>query len=110
MEITFSSEKLRKVLNDSRQISRNYGKIAKTIERRLFDMRAVPNLEGLYALPGTGCHELSKNRAGQLAVNLGQPYRLIFKPTNNPLPLKADGGLNRNLVTAIEVLEITDYH
>jgi len=60
-------------------------------------------------LPGARCHELKGNRAGQLAVSLDHPGRLIFEPTK-PVPRREDGGLDWTRVTAIEVIEIVDYH
>lgn len=61
------------------------------------------------ALPAARCHELRGNRTGQLAVNLDQPYRLIFTPAPPP-PTKPDGGLDWTRVTTIIVLGIEDYH
>lgn len=60
-------------------------------------------------LPAARCHELKGARAGQLAVSLDHPYRLIFEP-REPVPRREDGGLDWTQVVAIEVLEIVDYH
>ena len=61
-------------------------------------------------LPQVRCHELKANRAGQLAVNLDQPYRLIFEPADDPLRRKGDGGLDWAKVTAVTILGVEDYH
>jgi len=61
-------------------------------------------------LPGARCHELKGNMEGTLAVDLDQPYRLLFEPANDPIPRKEDGGLDWKKVTAITVTEIRDYH
>lgn len=47
---------------------------------------------------------------GQLAVDLKHPQRLIFQPDDDPVPRKADGGLDWSLVTRVMILEIVDYH
>lgn len=60
-------------------------------------------------LPGR-CHELLADRAGQLALVIGQPYRLIFKPATLPTPKLASGGLDWDRVTFINILEVVDYH
>jgi len=60
-------------------------------------------------LPGR-CHELKGDRAGQLAVSLNEPYRLIFEPEHDPLPRTTNGGLDWQAVTAIRILDILDYH
>ena len=56
------------------------------------------------------CHELTGARSGQLAIDLIHPYRLTFRPSHNPLPTKADGGLDWTKVTDIVVIEVVDYH
>lgn len=50
------------------------------------------------------------NEAGKYAVDLIQPYRLIFYPANTPLPLNAAGVLEINKVTEIIIDKIIDYH
>ena len=110
MDILFKTEKLRKICNSDRLRVREYGQArAKQIKLRLDDMRAASFLEELSYLPGR-CHELKGDRKGELAVDLGHPFRLIFCVVNNPVPLKEDGGLDWKSVTAIEIIEIVDYH
>ena len=60
--------------------------------------------------PPHRCHELTGNRKGQLTVDLDHPYRLVFVPNHNPLPLRAEGGLDWKSVTAIEIKAIEDTH
>ena len=41
------------------------------------------------------------------------PFRLLLTPTkvgHTPLPTKSDGGLDWSQVTAVENLEVRDYH
>jgi toxin HigB-1 len=76
---------------------------------RLTDMAAATTLEDLRQLPGQ-CHELTGDRKGQLALDLAGGKRLIFEPSENPPPIKDDGGLAWERVDAVRVLEITDYH
>ena len=110
VNITFDDRDLAKRANDFRTLIRQYGEPrAKLIRRRLGELAAAVVLEDMRNLPAARCHELSGNRKGQLAVNLDHPYRLIFQPVAPP-PLKADGGLDWNLVTSISILEITNYH
>ena len=80
------------------------------IRRRLDELKAATTLDDINRLPGPRCHELKGNRAGQLSVDLDHPYRLIFKPANDPLPEKSDGGLDWNQITAIEITGIEDTH
>ena len=55
-------------------------------------------------------HQLSADRAGQFALDLRGSYRLVFAPNHDPLPLLADGGIDRTLVTKIRITEVVDYH
>ena len=61
-------------------------------------------------MPPARCHALTGNRSGQLSVDLEHPYRLLFIPAHDPVPTRADGGLDWRLVTEIEILEIVDTH
>jgi proteic killer suppression protein len=67
-------------------------------------------LEDLRDLPQARCHELHGKRKGQLSVDLDGPYRLVFKPANDPLPKKSDGGLDWTRVTAIMIIGVEDTH
>jgi|SRR5580698_2227363 plasmid maintenance system killer protein len=109
MEIAFPHGDA-KEWNETSRVVRKHGAVrAKLIRRRLDDLRAVPCLEVMRNLPGRA-HELKGNRLGQLSLDLDGPYRLIFQPRNEPLPVKTDGGLDWNGVTAIAILEVADTH
>jgi plasmid maintenance system killer protein len=111
VDILFQDRKLEKVCNDQSLLVRKYGPLrAKLIRRRLDEFRAAETLEVMRSLPQVRCHKLKGNREGTLAVDLDHPYRLIFRPANDPVPRKSDGGLNWAEVTAIRVLTVEDYH
>lgn len=110
VDILFKGERLQKTCSDIRLLKRAHGaQLAELVRRRLDELRAAPNLETMSRLPGR-CHELKGDRAGTLAVDLVHPQRLIFEPSENPVPRKADGGLDRRLVTSVRVVGIEDYH
>ena len=111
MDISFQSRKMAKEFNEHTQLVRRHGaRRAKLIRRRLDELRAAETLEVMRTIPGARCHELHQNLAGKLAVNLDQPYRLIFEPAHDPVPTKDDGGLDWTRVTAIRILSVEDYH
>ena len=56
-------------------------------------------------MPRTGA-----DRKGQFSVTLKDNWRLVFTPTNDPLPRLADGGLDLTKVTDIQLEEVVDYH
>jgi proteic killer suppression protein len=110
MEVFFETEKLAKQLGQDKNRVKAFGpEGAKRIDLRLQQLGAARSLEDMKALPGR-CHELTGDLRGHLAVDVHQPYRLIFRPTDNPPPMKPDGGLDWTAVDSITVTEITDYH
>ena len=105
MEMVFSTPKLRKILNSSKECQKAFGaEQAKRILMRLQALAAAENLEVMRNLPGR-CHELSQDRTGQFALDLKHPFRLVFQPADNPVPTKADGGVDWKQVTAVEILQ-----
>ena len=110
MDISFRTNRLREQCNQSRKLVTKYGaETAKTLMLRLDDLRAVETLADMRSLPGR-CHELTGDRAGYLSLDLRGPYRLLFVPQDEPPPMKDDGGLDWNLVTAIEIQGVEDTH
>lgn len=106
----FATDKLAKIMNSGAKLSQAYGPdLAKSIRRRLDELDAAISLDEMRTLPGR-CEELTGDRAGKLSVRISANYRLIFQPNHIPVPARADGGLDWTLVTAIEVIEVVDYH
>lgn len=111
MDILFKTTKLRKLCNESKRALREWGsRRAKLVGQRLDELRATEALDNMRFIPNARCHQLHQDREGQLAVDLDHPCRLIFEPAHNPVPVKDDGGLDWTRITAITVLEVTDYH
>jgi len=111
MQILFKRNKLRKRCNKTDLAVRAYGENqAKVLRRRLDELRAARCLEVMRSLPQARCHELKGIRKGQLSVDLKHPYRLVFEPTDDPIPEKPDGGLDWNGVKTIRILEVEDTH
>jgi toxin HigB-1 len=110
LQISFVDKKLENVCQDQRLLIKTHGQIrAKKINQRLASLKAAETLADIRNFPGR-CHELKGDRAGQLALDLDHPYRLIFVPDHNPTPRKTDGGLDWQAVTAVCLLDVEDYH
>jgi plasmid maintenance system killer protein len=110
MVILFIRDKVKKEFNDSKLLIKRYGQVmAKIIRRRLDDLEAADNLEVMRSLPGR-CHELKGNRKGQLSMDLEHPYRLIFVPAHDPVPIKEDSGIDWKMVTSLQIVEVVDTH
>ena len=111
MEIEFRTQKLKKIFDSKKALQREYGeRMSRLIMMRLAVLREAANLAEAQARPALGLHPLSENRAGQFAVNLVYPYRLVFRPNHNPIPRRPDVGINLTQVTAITIIEVVDYH
>lgn len=110
MEIRFATKKLKKSLStEAGRVSAYGAPIAKKVHLRLNQLTAAPHLAVMRTLSGR-CHELHGNRDGQLAIDVTANLRLIFEPTDDPPPIKPDGGLDWDQVTSITLMEVADYH
>ena len=83
---------------------------ARRIRQRLAELRAAGTLADMFLLPAARCYALRGDRQGQFAVDGKHPFRLIFEPTDDPVPRKADGGVDLDAVTSIRVVDVVDYH
>ena len=110
MDILFCNSKLERECCDSKARRKRHGdERARRLGRRLDDLRAAATLAVMRTLPGR-CHALTEDLKGELAVDLDGPYRLIFEPAHDPLPVDRNGSLDWSRVTAIRILRIGDYH
>ena len=80
------------------------------IARRLVELEAAENLEILRSLPQMRAHELSGDRAGQISLDVKQPYRLLIVPDHEETPRKKDGGIDWRQITKIKILGVEDIH
>ena len=111
MLITFRNKALEKEFCDEKTLKRRWGvQQAKLIARRLTELAAAENLETLKKLPQVRAHELSGNRAGQISLDVKQPYRLLTVPDHEETPRKEDGGLDWQKITKVKVLGVEDIH
>ena len=111
MEIHFRTRKLKELCESEKQSDRRFGRqIARRLRQRLLEFAAAETLADIRCLPAARLHPLKGERAGQFAVDLKHPFRLIIEPCEDPLPQKPNGGLALSRVRTITVIEITDYH
>ena len=114
MDISFKNKKLEKEFNEGAQLNKVHGnKRAQKIRMRMAALRAAESLMDFWP-PKSGpsrCHELTQGkRKGQLSVDLDHPYRLIFTPAHDPVPVREDGGLDWSCVTAIKIQGVEGTH
>jgi len=86
-------------------------KQAAKFQQRLMELGAAEVLSDISHLPPVRCHQLSSGKdAGTFSVDLNHPYRLLFIPADDPLPLCEDGGIDTTKVREIEITEIRNTH
>lgn len=111
MLVFFRSKKVQKICSSAKEMQKAYGASrSRKLQQRLLELSAADNLSQISRLPPPRCHEMTGNRHGQLSVDLDHPYRLFFIPADDPVPRKADGGLDWEAVKEIEIVEIEDPH
>ena len=110
MKITFADKKLQKLANnDSQRVKELGAQRAQILRRRLTQLENAQTLEDVRFLPGR-FHELTQNRKTQWSCDLDQPYRLIFKPHEDPIPVNDHGQYIWNEIKGVEIIEIINYH
>lgn len=98
MEITYKTNKIRKICTDAKIAERSYGKeMAEKIHMRIDQILAADTIEMMIKFKIGRCHSLKNNRKGQYAVDLIHPYRLVFEKHGNEIQIA-------------HILEVVDYH
>lgn len=111
MEITFRTRKLQKTCSIQKEAIKTHGPTrARKLMQRLMELSAAESLAEIPPTPPPRCHELVGNLKGSLSVDLDHPWRLLFVPAHEPVPVKDDGGLDWSQVTAVEITNIEDPH
>lgn len=77
---------------------RTYGQnMAEKIALRVSELTSADTVEMLVQFSIGRCHPLHGNRKGEYAMDLEQPFRLVFSKKENVLQI-------------VKILEIEDYH
>jgi len=87
LHILFRTKKLARVFNSQKLLVQVYGpENARLIMRRMSVLMAAPTMADVPATPPERRHELKGDRAGQFAVDVKHPYRLMLAPVGDPCP------------------------
>lgn len=98
MEIRYKNNQIRKVCTHANTARKEYGeKMAEKISLRIDQITAADIVEVLVAGRIGRCHPLKGNRQNQYAMDLVQPYRLVFTKQGEQIQIA-------------KVEEIVDYH
>jgi toxin HigB-1 len=92
VEIIFKDGSLKDLCEQAKLAQRKLGApMAKKLRVRLADLMAATSVTELFA---GRPHPLTGDRAGQFALDLVHPQRLVFEPDNEPLPISEDGSID----------------
>jgi proteic killer suppression protein len=98
LEITYKTNKIKRVCTDAKVSDRAYGnEMSEKIQMRIGEIEAADTVEEMVIHHIGRCHPLTNNRKGQFAVDLVHPYRLVFEKSGSK-------------VQVANILEIVDYH
>lgn len=110
MEVFFQSKNLEKIALSEKKCIKKLGALRGNLFlQRIQDLYTACTLEDVRFLPGH-YHELTGDRKGQWACDLDQPYRLIFKPHEDPIPTDKNGKYIWVEIQGVEIVEIKNYH
>lgn len=108
MEISFKNKKLQDICQQEAKARQVLGDIcAKKLRTRLSEIEAATNVTDLVA---GSPHPLAGDRLGQFAVSLAGGVRLVFEPSNDPVPRLEDASVDWSKVTIVSIEFIGDYH
>ena len=98
MLIEYRKNQLEKVCTDASFARKKYGDLmARKIFQRIGEIAASETVEAMVEHRLGRCHPLTGNRQGQYAVDLVQPYRMVFTKEGDS-------------VQVVTIEEIVDYH
>ena len=108
MKISFADDNVEAICRQARLATKALGaESAGKLQRRLAELfNALRVTEFIAGRP----HPLVRDRLGFYSLDLHGGKRLIFKPAQQPPPMKPDGGIDWAAVTAITITELGDYH
>lgn len=120
MQVGTRDRGLKKALEDDREATKRYGiQMAKQIKKRIAALSAADSLADFWP-PNSGperCHELKGGMAGIYSMDLNQPFRLLFKPSEQASESTSQGensDVDENAkwqkIRTVEIMEIRDTH
>ena len=113
VDIEVGNKKLKAALEDDAMCQKRFGKpMTRYIRLRVGALDAAETLHDFWPPKSKPerVHELTGNRAGMFSVDVKQPYRLLFRPLNEPAGSPESEQERWKLIKAIEILSIEDTH
>ncbi len=109
MNIYFKTKKIEKIFNSNKLLNKEYGELAKAIQRRMAVLDSSSNLAEVPFLPPERCHALIGNKKNEFAVDISRNDRLIFMPKDK-IQLNENKEVIKEEIKDIIILRVEDYH
>ena len=111
MEVYFGTNKLKKIFSNDGILKKTFGaENSKKIMLPLIELQSAPCLNDMKSVRGARFHQLEGKRKEQFAVELKHPFRLVFKPNDDPIPYKDNNEIDLEKIFNIKIIEVVDYH
>lgn len=111
MKISFKNRKLQRAFESEASLKRIFGaRMLRAIKARISVLEDSSCLADVPTIKPERCHQLKGKRDEQFAVDLVQPYRMVFEVNHDPMPRDEFGGIDKKRVIEIMILEVVDYH
>lgn len=101
MQVTTSHRLLKKIENDQ-LIKKHYGKLANSIVECISILNGADSLHDVPNVPPTRRHKLAGEYFGCWGIDLDKRWRMVLRPASISQDLRE--------ITAIEIVEIVEYH
>ena len=99
MIVDYKSKKIKKICTDFSSAKKEHGnELALKIFQRIEQISASNSIDELISFNIGRCHALSGDRSGQYAMDLGNPFRLVFSVEKTEMKEVAI------------IIEVIDYH
>jgi proteic killer suppression protein len=111
MEVTFRTNKLKRICEDPSKAQKEHGTdIGRVIIQRISELSAAKNLAVISGMPSARLHPLKGSRDGEFAIDLVHPFRLVFIPIMDSDDKESDYIKKLKLIEVIRIEAIEDYH
>ena len=104
MELSFSSKKMEKILQNERRLKQFYANDYKKIGNRLTELKLADNLACISNIPPPRRHKLTGERSECWGIDYSKNDRIVIKPIGD---FDAE---DLSTIVNIKILALEDYH
>lgn len=111
MKVTYKNEKTRTLCEDGKTAQKQLGDVAaRQLRKRIRSLMEVDTLSDIPYTPPPRLHLLSGYTVPTYGVVVHKGLRIVLEPTDHPLPLLGDGGVDKGNIRSVQIVAVEDYH